>query len=221
MRKHAHLLHQSLVHSSRIFKVEALSAYQWMMIYIAVLLGGVGLSAVVTPDRKWWHAFFSVLGGGGVVAAQIFNGTLIISGVLLGVVGTACAAKINLPRSRRRIQCSFWLMGLGLMTAGIIPYDHIYTIHYMAANLTALGFIMLSLNLGNTAPHLSRNFIIFNYTVIAGIIIMYLILYITHSITMTVMEVAIGALFLLWLERFVFEIDHINARRLNKKARTV
>lgn len=175
-------------------------------IYMGVLLSGVTLSAILTPDRKWWHAFFSVLGGGDVLAAHIFNGTLIVSGVLLAISGSITARHMSTRRSQRLIEWTFWGMGLGLIVAGIVPYSAIYTVHYLAANVTALAFTVLALSLQRQVPTISNNFVKFNYTILAAIALMYAILYGTHLITMTVMEVVIGALFLLWLERFIIEV---------------
>lgn len=182
-------------------------------IYMVVFLGGIVLSAAITPDRIWWKAFFSVLGGGEVLSAHVFNMTLILSGVLLGLVGTLLQREVGAKnRFVGVIEVGFWLMGLGLMIAGLVPYDKIYTVHYLAANLTALGFAMLALRLHVIHPHISRQFIYFNYGILAGVAIMYAILYGTKLINMTTMEIIIGILFFIWLERFVIEIMDLKNR---------
>lgn len=195
------------------FTLKTVSLLFLTRMFTAVLLAGAVLAMVLTNDRIWWHAHFSVLGGGDELSSHIFNGTLIAGGILLGVISLKFGSELsraNLKPQRKVarviVEYSFMCMGVGMLVAGLVPYDVFYELHFTAANIMAAAFLLLAVCLRPALPDISNNALFATYGATLLIILVYAVHYIAHKINMTIMEVCIGLLFFIWLELFTRSI---------------
>lgn len=132
--------------------MSVLTPLRLILAVMAVLSGGVALSALTTRDRTWWSEAFSNLGAFDDFSSLVFNGTLVVAGV--GTCLFAYRLASDLRRLRRRgilgaaahvIPVLVCVAGVALALVGIFTESANREVHDLVASTLALLFAALLL----------------------------------------------------------------------------
>ncbi|GAA3201379.1 DUF998 domain-containing protein [Microbacterium terregens] len=121
----------------------------------AVLIGGILISIVTTPDPLWWQLHFSRLGTFSVLSGYLFNSTLIATGA--GVVAFGWRLRIEMKRhagtavltnrrSATAVPILVVLIGIHLSFVGIIPQNTNEFLHDRASTGAVFSFTAILLS---------------------------------------------------------------------------
>lgn len=187
-----------------------------LSILLAVfLVAGVMTSMITAEYPYWWQYHFSYLGAGGTFSSRAFNLSLIIGGGVIAALSDYVAsdfanmktparitrtAKVNLVRTV--------LVGIGICLAlvGIFAFDTSPTIHKLAAGMMAILFIALVCALPFVAPVFSRAFYQLSFTLVAALIIGYVLFDVVGYLNLTAFELLAASVIFTWIVLFIRQI---------------
>lgn len=178
---------------------------------LAFVVVGTLTAMVSTPDPDWWEIHFSHLGTFWHLSSVVFNGTLIVGGLLVTAFAVyvahdlaAVAASGGLdPRARWRVVPTlFVIMGLMLAGVGAVPVNLSLLIH----NLCAMGLAAMFLGLLAGGRWLMRG-LPRAYFRSAGLFLIALlvsvVLFVTGYFALTAFEIIVFALIFGWIAVFI------------------
>lgn len=113
---------------------------------MTVIAVGTALAIATTTDPLWWQLHFSKLGTFNDFSGHVFNGTLIVAGLLILVfavrVHADLVARHGLPRHRMRLFVTLVAsVGVHLTIVGLIPVNANEFWHDRAASGLMLSFL--------------------------------------------------------------------------------
>lgn len=192
---------------------------------MAVLSGGVLISALTTSDRMWWAEAFSKLGVSDDLSSFAFNGGLVAAGVVACVF--AARLRLDLARLRFRgfsktavaaVPALVCLAGAGIATVGVFTETANRFMHDLGALVLAGAFAALVLSGPWFLRRLSRRLHAVTAVCSAGLFIA-TGLYIPGALTLAAYELVLFALFFLWLAVLSHYVHaKLNRRRAKKNA---
>jgi hypothetical membrane protein len=176
---------------------------------VFVFLGAL-TAAVTTSDPAWWNIHFSQLGTYGDLSSWIFNGTLIVGGLLVTTFAVyishdmgelVAAGRLANEDSPRTVARLFIAMGIMLAGVGLVPVDVSFWIHTLSASGMAVMFLILlggrkRLSGMPTSYFLSAA-VFFVTTIVSAV------LYGVGLMSLTALEVAVFGLIFGWITVFI------------------
>lgn len=175
---------------------------------LAVFLVVGAFAAMLTAtDVYWWHDNLSALGMASNQSHWIFNGTLIISGIIVTTIaryataGLPAATPIQ-ARRRHLIRIGMILLGIFLACVGIFPVDAFFALHNTVATGMAVVFAFVVLGLPWLIPTISRVFMGLGYFYVL-IIIMLVVFFFTGYYNLTAVELIAAILIFSWIIVFL------------------
>ncbi|MFE1646402.1 DUF998 domain-containing protein [Microbacterium sp. P01] len=199
----------------------ALSTSQLLGGIVAVLVLGIAFSIVTTNDPIWWHLYFSQLGTLGDFSAAIFNGTMVLCGVLFVAFSVRVYRDLRTHVGRSRshhkaphiLAGAFISIGAHLAIVGLVPINTLKALHEQGASGMVLSFAAVLIGapivLRGIGTHLRKTSIPVTVLLVAGGTAMTL-----GYINLAAFElVAFSAMFT-WILLFTAELRAHGARAL-------
>jgi hypothetical membrane protein len=132
--------------------VLAASPLQLALLFLTVLLTGIGISIASTTDPQWWHLHFSRLGTFHNSSGATFNTTLIVSGILVALMARAVGRELRrverhrVRRGTARVaRILYTAVGVNLTLVGCVPLNVNQFVHDHVAAGMVLSFAVLLL----------------------------------------------------------------------------
>jgi hypothetical membrane protein len=172
---------------------------------------GTLTAMVTTPDQRWWEIHFSHLGTFWHVSSVVFNGTLIVGGLLVTAFSVYVAHDLGAlanaggfdARARwGAVPTLFVVMGIMLAGVGAVPVSLSLLVH----NLCAMGLAAMFLILLAGGPWLFRG-LPRTYFTAAALFLVALVasvgLFVTGFFGLTAFEIIVFALIFGWIAVFI------------------
>ncbi len=192
-----------------------LTAYRVSNVLAIFLLSGALTSMLFADDPFWWQRNFSYLGQGFQLSAFWFNGTLVISGIVVTTLADYMTSELSdrdraLRGSvRRRTLVVRWglvLGGLLLAGVGLIPVNLNNTIH-TALSVAMIGvFALFMLVLPILVPGLARPFVVTTYLFVIAIVATGVLMQPVGYFNLTALELVAATIIFGWLVLFMRNI---------------
>ena len=170
------------------------------------------LTAMVTsPDERWWEANFSQLGTFWSVSSLIFNGTLVVGGLLVTTFAVYLAndmhaltirGVLSFDKSPKVIALMFIVMGAMLAGVGLVPVNINLFIH----NLCASGMALMFLGMFGIGPRVLRGMpraYFIAVWVFVGALVLSSVLFAVGYFGLTAFEIVVFALIFGWISVFI------------------
>ena len=141
--------------------VSTLTTKRMSTLLVSFIALGVITSMATSPDEQWWQLHFSHLGTSWSVSGLLFNGTLVIGGLLVTTFALYVANDLHalldaeVVRDRfgvRLVTAAIIIMGMMLAVVGLVPV----TLSLLVHNLAAMGMGVMFLLLLVVGPWLLR-----------------------------------------------------------------
>lgn len=190
----------------------------------AFLVVGVLFSMLTASDSSWWEVHFSELGAGGGISGLAFNGTLVISGLLVATMAAYLTHDLEraVPEGGRTAWVGRLLAAIGvlMMLTGIVRVDVAEWLHIGLAAGMVLVFLALCAALPWVAPGLPRGVHAISSLMVVGTILALLLWVPIGYYNFTGFEFAACGLIFVWLTTFLRAVaaavedldDEANAR---------
>lgn len=131
------------------------------ILVMTVLAIGVTLSILTTPDHEWWRLHFSKLGTFADFSGYVFNGTLMLAGLIIVWFATRVRGELRRlatlhPRlPARTLPLLMASVGLNLLLVGVVPVNTNEFLHDRAASglmASFLAILVTTLRLWRNTP---------------------------------------------------------------------
>lgn len=171
------------------------------------LVVGAFASMLTATDPLWWQDNLSALGMSSNASAWIFNGTLIVAGIIVTTIGRYATAQLPVAtpeqqRGRRLVRIAMALIGLFLACVGIFPVDEFFLVHNTVATGMAVAFAAVVIGLPWLLPTISRVFVVLGYIYVA-VIAMLGVFFATGYYNLTAVELIAAVLIFSWIIVFL------------------
>lgn len=179
------------------------------------LVVGAFASMLTATDPLWWRDNLSALGMASNDSAWIFNGTLIVAGVIVTTVSRYATAGLPVAdprqkRGRHYVRIGLILMGIFLTCVGIFPVDAFFLLHNTVATGMAVCFAAVVIALPWLLPSISRIFVGMGYVYVAVIALLG-IFFATGYYNLTAVELIAAILIFSWIIVFLRAADDVAA----------
>lgn len=183
----------------------------------AFLVVGVLFSMLTASDSSWWEVHFSELGAGGGISGLAFNGTLVISGLLVATMAAYLTHDLEraVPEGGRTAWVGRLLATIGvlMLLTGVVRVDIAQWLHIGLAAGMVLVFLVLCAALPWIAPGLPRGVHAISTLMVAGTIFALLLWVPIGYYNFTGFEFAACGLIFVWLTTFLRSIAAVTDDR--------
>ena len=171
------------------------------------LVVGAFASMLTATDPLWWQGNLSALGMSSNASAWIFNGTLIVAGIIVTTIGRYATAQLPVAtrdqqRGRRVVRIAMALIGLFLACVGIFPVDEFFLVHNIVATGMTVAFAAVVIGLPWLLPTISRVFVALGYIYVAVIALLG-VFFATGYYNLTAVELIAAVLIFSWIIVFL------------------
>lgn len=171
------------------------------------LVVGAFASMLTATDPHWWRDNLSALGMASNDSAWIFNGTLIVAGIIVTTISRYATAGLPVAdprqkRGRRYVRVGMILMGIFLTCVGIFPVDAFFLVHNTVATGMAVCFAAVVVALPWLLPAISKVFVGMGYIYVAVIVLLG-IFFATGYYNLTAVELIAAILIFSWIIVFL------------------
>lgn len=171
------------------------------------LVVGAFASMLTATDAHWWQDNLSALGMESNDSSWIFNGTLIVAGVIVTTIARYSTAglPVDAPkdaRGRRLVRIGMILIGVFLTCVGIFPVDAFFVVHNTVATGMAVTFAAIVVGLPWLLPAISKVFIALGYAYVA-VIVLLAVFFATGYYNLTAVELIAAVLIFSWIIVFL------------------
>jgi len=171
------------------------------------LVVGAFASMLTATDPLWWQDNLSALGMSSNASAWIFNGTLIVAGIIVTTIGRYATAQLPVEtakqqRGRLFVRIALALIGLFLACVGIFPVDEFFLVHNTVATGMAVAFAGVVIGLPWLLPTISRVFVVLGYIYVAVIALLG-VFFATGYYNLTAVELIAAILIFSWIIVFL------------------
>ena len=178
-----------------------------LLAFVAI---GALASMVTATDPAWWKMHFSYLGSFATVSGLLFNGTLIVGGVLVSTFGFHLANDISLlvadgifsAKTVRFVRTCFVIMGIMLAGVGLVPFDVNVAIHNACAMGMLVVFLTLLIGGHRHLRDMPRAYFIACWGFVASIALT-VVLFAVGFFNVTAVEIVAFSLIFGWISVFV------------------
>ncbi|CAH0127189.1 DUF998 domain-containing protein [Microbacterium sp. Bi121] len=186
------------------------------------LVVGAFASMLTATDRHWWRDNLSALGMASNDSAWIFNGTLIVAGVIVTTVSRYATAGLPVAdpqqkRGRHYIRIGMILMGIFLTCVGVFPVDAFFIVHNTVATGMAVAFAAVVIALPWLLPSISSVFVGMGYVYVAVIVLLG-IFFATGYYNLTAVELIAAILIFSWIIVFLRAADDVQSQPATENA---
>lgn len=171
------------------------------------LVIGTLFAMLTAADPRWWELNFSQLGLGD--GAWAFNGTLVVAGILIITVGMYIGRDLHRIRGDAALGRIAWVValwaatGIALAGVGLFPQENIVVLHNIAAVSTLVLFVAAGVVTTAVMPGPPLPLLITTVGVALMLVIAFVLADAFHLYSLTVLEVIVIGLGLLWLTTLV------------------
>ena len=171
------------------------------------LVVGAFASMLTATDQHWWRDNLSALGMASNDSRWVFNGTLIVAGVIVTTITRYATAGLPVTthqeaRGRRLVRVGMILMGIFLTCVGIFPVDAFFVLHNTVATGMAVTFAFVVIALPWLLPTISKVFVGMGYVYVAVIALLG-IFFATGYYNLTAVELIAAILIFSWIIVFL------------------
>ncbi|MGO1508261.1 MAG: DUF998 domain-containing protein [Microbacterium sp.] len=171
------------------------------------LVVGAFASMLTASDVHWWRDNLSALGMASNDSRWIFNGTLIVAGVIVTIITRYATAGLPVTtrkkkRGRRLIRIGMICVGIFLTCVGIFPVDAFFLVHNTVATGMTVAFAAVVIALPWLLPTISKVFIGLGYVYVA-VIALLAIFFVTGYYNLTAVELIAAILIFSWIIVFL------------------
>lgn len=190
-------------------------------IFAIILFAGIAFSAINVNNPLWWEESFSFLGEIKSTERNVFNVTLIISGVIFVILQQFFMdlfvrleeGGLLSPFKTRLVRVSLLVIGAALALVGLIPFganELMNTLHSLSA-YTLVGILLAHMLFARQLlPYLAREFYAMTWLMIGGLVLA-LVLHFLGSINTVGIELigftVAGAWFMLFVDNVERLVD--------------
>lgn len=191
--------------------VAHMTTQRMMSLLMAFVVLGTLTSAVTTPDKEWWAVHFSQLGTYDDISSWIFNGTLVVGGLLVTTFAVYISHDMNAlvdsgvlsdSSSPRTVSGLFVVMGVMLAGVGLVPVDVSFLIHTLSASGLAVVFMVLLIGGRKYLSGMPPTYFVVSWSFLAAILAT-IVLYVTQYFSLTALEITVFALIFGWIAVFI------------------
>lgn len=181
----------------------------------SLLMSFVGLgtltSMVTASDPQWWRIHFSHLGTFADLSSLLFNGTLVVGGLLVTAFAIyvsndmrpiVAAGGLQNARSPRTVAVLFVVMGVMLAGVGLVPVNVNLLIHNLCASGMAVAFIGLLVSGPRILRGMPRAYFVASWLFLAAVLVS-TVLFATAFFGLTAFEIIVFALIFGWISVFI------------------
>lgn len=179
-----------------------------LMSFVAI---GTLTAMVTTPDPMWWEVHFSQLGTFGDFSSLLFNGTLVVGGLLVTSFAVYLAADLHAlaesggltsPHGERIVPTLFVVMGLMLAGVGLVPVNVSLLIHNLCASGMAVMFLALLIGGPWLLRGLPRTYFVSAW-IFLGAMVVSTVLFAVGFFGLTAFEIIVFVLIFGWIAVFI------------------
>lgn len=172
---------------------------------------GVLTAAVTTPDPFWWRVHFSQLGTFNDASSWIFNGTLVVGGLLVTTFAVyiwhdmsilASDGHLAERSSPRTVARRFVIMGVMLAGVGLVPVDVSFLVHTVSASGLAVVYLMLLIGGRRHLAGMPSTYFVASW-IFLGAIAATVALFFARIFSVTALEIMVFALIFGWISVFI------------------
>lgn len=172
---------------------------------------GTLASTVTASDPDWWRIHFSHLGTFGGLSSILFNGTLIVGGLMVTAFALyvsndmqplVAAGVLRNRRSPGVVSTMFVIMGVMLAGVGLVPVNVSVLIHNLCASGMAFAFAALLLAGPWILRGMPRAYFVASWLFVAAMIL-FVFLFTTEFFGLTAFEIVVFALIFGWISVFI------------------
>lgn len=190
--------------------VIAMTSQRLATLLMAFVGIGTMTAMVTTPDPHWWAIHFSHLGTFWTISGLMFNGTLVIGGVLVAVFGFHLATDIQplvsrgvlSGRSTGFVRTLFLLLGTMLAGVGLVPVNISLLIHNILAAGLAVAYLALLVGGPWLLKGMPRAYFIASAAFLAALVVA-IILFAVGYFGTTAFEIVVFAFVFGWISVFI------------------
>ncbi|MDQ0643895.1 DUF998 domain-containing protein [Microbacterium murale] len=171
------------------------------------LMIGTLFAMLTAADPRWWETNFSQLGIG--VGAWVFNGTLVVAGILTATVGAYIGRDLHRILGDAALGRIVWVVvlwtatGVALAGVGLFPQEDIVVLHNIAAVSTLVLFVAAGVLTTTVMPGPPRPLLLTTVGVALLLVIAFVGADSLDLYSITVLEAIVIGLGLLWLTTLV------------------
>lgn len=179
-----------------------------LMSFVAI---GTVTAMVTAPDPRWWETHFSHLGTFWSISGLMFNGTLVVGGLLVTAFAVYLANDMRVLSRRRTlsreqaprvISTMFIIMGVMLAGVGMVPVNVSLLIH----NLCASGMAIMFIGMLAAGPWILRGmpraYFLASWVFLAAVLLS-TALFLRGFFGLTAFEIVVFALIFGWISVFI------------------
>ncbi len=183
---------------------------------VTLLLAFVGVSAVTAmvtaPDKEWWKVHFSHLGTFWSLSSLMFNGALVVGGLLVTTFAVYVAndmrplvagGVLRSKGSPRAISLLFVLMGSLLAGVGLVPVSLSLTVHNLCAFGVASMYLLLLVAGRWILRGMPRAYFVAAWAFLAATLLAVFLYASVDLLSLTAFEIVVFALVFGWISVFI------------------
>lgn len=193
----------------------AVTSSSLSVLVTSTIVVGTLISMLTASNENWWHEHFSALGNQEGRSAYAFNGTLVLSGLIITTLANYVSRDMERGLRQRGITphrvmpAMPWVfagIGIGLMIVGLVPDNVNKAVHIAGAVGMVLLFVTFAIMLMTVVPGLGPVFHTMSLFVFGGIVFAALLWVPFGYYALTGLEFAAAGLIFTWLLLFVRNI---------------
>ncbi|GAA3920185.1 hypothetical protein [Microbacterium invictum] len=191
--------------------VSRITTQRMSSLLMSFVVIGTLTSMVTTTDPLWWETHFSHLGTFWSLSSLMFNGTLVIGGLLVTTFAVYLANDMRALTDRgiltresspQTISTMFVIMGAMLAGVGLVPVNISLLIHNLCASGMALMYIGMLVAGPRILRGMPRVYFVASW-VFLGAVLGSTVLFVTRFFTLTAFEIVVFALIFGWISVFI------------------
>lgn len=193
-----------------------MTALRLSNLFAVFVSGGVVVAMLTTSEADWWTLHFSELGTGDDFSGHVFNGTLVVGGLLLASLASfmapvldawADAAAPSRTRNVHLVAWSFVVIGVCLAGVGLVPVNVSLIAHNTFATGMAVVFGALLIGLRWLLDGFSRSFMLFSDVILLSIAVSAILFWPMGYLNLTGFELVAAGIISAWLVIFLRHLD--------------
>lgn len=191
--------------------VSRMTTQRMSTLLMAFVVVGTVAAMITTPDPVWWETHFSHLGTFWSLSGLLFNGTLVIGGLLVTAFAVYLGNDLGVlvergdlerPDSPRIVSVMFIVMGIMLAGVGLVPVNISLLIHNLCASGLAVMFIGLLVSGPRVLRGMPRAYFTASWVFLAAVIVS-TVLFAVGFFGLTAFEIVVFALIFGWIAVFI------------------
>jgi hypothetical protein len=191
--------------------ISRMTTQRMSSLLMAFVTIGTLTAMVTTPDPLWWEVHFSQLGTFWDLSSLIFNGTLVVGGLLVTTFAVYLANDLHTlvdhgalrsTAAARVVPLLFVIMGSMLAGVGLVPVNVSLLIHNLCASGMGVMFLVLLVTGRWILNGMPRTYFISSWAFLAALVAS-TVLFAVRFFGLTALEIIVFALIFGWIAVFI------------------